>query len=296
MTVVAVAADQRVGALAADDGVVAGAAVDGELDDAGRRASDATIVSLPPRPLTTRLSFAPSAPVTFTWADRPTTDTEVPAPKTLMISSPWVALTFTVSICASPVGAADGRAEVDIHGLHIGAAQVADVHDVRAAERVDGRRLDVVHVHHDVADIAGEAQALAVRRHLEGLGDVRAVEQHRVGAVLALDGVVAVARIPLEHVVSRAKERGVAALVAVDEVVAVAADQPVVAVAAEDGVVAGAAVDGEVDQRSEVAGRREHIVAAVHVEHEVLGGADVEEERRRADAIEPHARTVRGER
>ena len=96
--------------------------------------------------------------------------------------------------------------------------------------------------------------ALAIRRHLEDLGDVRAVEQHRVGAVLAFDGVVAVARIPLEHVVARAKERGVVALVAVDEVVAVAAEQAVVAVAAEDGVVAGAAVDGEVDQRREVAG------------------------------------------
>ena len=34
-----------------------------------------------------------------------------------------------------------------------------------------------------------------------------AVEQHRVGAVLALDGVAAVARIPLEHVVAGAEER-----------------------------------------------------------------------------------------
>ena len=89
----------------------------------------------------------------------------------------------------------------------------------------------------------------------KSLADVRAVEQHRVGAVLALDGVAAVARIPLEHVVAGAEERGVVALLAVDEVVAVAAEQEVGAVAAEDRVVARAAVDGDRDQRGEVAGR-----------------------------------------
>ena len=47
----------------------------------------------------------------------------------------------------------------------------------------------------------------------------------RVGAVLALDRVVAVARIPLEGVVAGTQEREVVALLAVDEVVAVAAEQ-----------------------------------------------------------------------
>ena len=69
---------------------------------------------------------------------------------------------------------------------------------------------------------------------VEVLGDVGAVEQHRVGAVLALDDVVAVARVPLEHVVAGAHERHVVALLAVDEVVAVAAEQEVDAVAAEE--------------------------------------------------------------
>ena len=64
------------------------------------------------------------------------------------------------------------------------------------------------------------------------------LNSHRVGAVLALDGVVAVARIPLERVVAGAEEGGVVALVAVDEVVAVAAEQDVGAVAAADRVVA----------------------------------------------------------
>ena len=76
-----------------------------------------------------------------------------------------------------------------------------------------------------------------------------AVEQQRVGPVLALDGVVAVARVPLEHVVAGAEHDRVVALLAVDEVIAIAADQYVGAVAAENRVVAGAAVDGELDQR-----------------------------------------------
>ena len=106
-------------------------------------------------------------------------------------------------------------------------------------------------------DVAGEAHPAAVRRDVDVLGDVRAVEQQRVGAGLALDGVAAVARVPLERVVAGAEERGVVALVAVDEVVAVAAEQHVGAVAADDRVVAGAAVDGDADQRREVAGRGE---------------------------------------
>ena len=106
-------------------------------------------------------------------------------------------------------------------------------------------RLDVVEVHDDVADVAGEAHAAAVGRDVEDLVRVRAVEQHRVGAGLALDHVAAVARIPLEDVVAGAQQGRVVALVAVDEVVAVAAEQEVGAVAAEDRVVAGAAVDGD---------------------------------------------------
>ena len=74
------------------------------------------------------------------------------------------------------------------------------------------------------ADVADEADAAAVRRDVEPLGDVRAVEAHRVGAVLALDDVAAVARVPDERVVARAQERGVVALVAVHDVVAVARD------------------------------------------------------------------------
>ena len=85
--------------------------------------------------------------------------------------------------------------------------------------------------------------AAAVGGDVDVLVDVRAVELHLVGAGLALDGVAAVARVPLERVVAGAEQGHVVAAAAVDEVVAVAADQRVVALAADDRVVARAAVD-----------------------------------------------------
>ena len=114
------------------------------------------------------------------------------------------------------------------------------------------------------------------------------LNSERVGAGLALDGVAAVARIPVEGVVARAEEGDVVALVAVDEVVAVAAEEQVGAVAAEDRIVAGAAVDGELDQGGKIAGGGKAVVAAVGVEDEVLGRADVDAERRGIDAVEAH--------
>ena len=50
------------------------------------------------------------------------------------------------------------------------------------------------------------ARARRWPRCLEDLVRGAAVEQHRVGAVLAFDDVAAVARIPLEHVVAGAEE------------------------------------------------------------------------------------------
>ena len=77
-----------------------------------------------------------------------------------------------------------------------------------------------------------EPDAAAVGRDVDVLVDVGAVEQHRVGAALALDGVAAVAGVPDERVVAVAQQGHVVAAAAVDDVVAVAADQHVVAVAA----------------------------------------------------------------
>ena len=111
-------------------------------------------------------------------------------------------------------------------------AEVVDGDGVGAAERADVRRLDAVEVHRDAGDVADQAHARAVGRDVDLLADVGAVEVQRVAAALALDGVAAVARIPLEGVVAGAQLGGVGADVAVDEVVAGAAEQRVGAVAA----------------------------------------------------------------
>ena len=103
--------------------------------------------------------------------------------------------------------------------------------------------------------------------------DVRAVEEHRVDAGLALDGVAAVARVPDEGVVAGAEEGDVVAPVAVDEVVAVAADEHVVAAAAEDRVVAGAAVDRQLDHAGGQGGRVDEVGPAERVDDERVVGA-----------------------
>ena len=99
-------------------------------------------------------------------------------------------------------------------------------------------RLDVVEVHGDVADVAGQPRPAAIGRDVDVLVDVGAVEQERVVARAAVDRVAAIARIPDEGVVAAA-ERG--------HVIAAAADDEVVAGAAGDGVVAVAAIEREVD-------------------------------------------------
>ena len=120
-----------------------------------------------------------------------------------------------------------GEVEVDLG--HAGAAQVVDDDAVGAAERVEVDRLDLVQVHQHVRDVAEEERPPPVGRDVDGLGGVRAVEEHGVEAGLALEHVVVVARVPDEGVVARPHERGVVAVAAVEEVVAAAAEEDVVA-------------------------------------------------------------------
>ena len=82
--------------------------------------------SSPPSALTTSESLAPSELVMFTWAASPTTEAEVPAPKTSMMSSPLVPLTMTASACGVAGGAADRAGQVDVDLDHVGAGQVVD--------------------------------------------------------------------------------------------------------------------------------------------------------------------------
>ena len=94
---------------------------------------------------------------------------------------------------------------------HVRPAHVADIDVVSAAERVEVDALDVIQIHRDGRHVAEEADARAIGGDVDVLGDVGAVEQQRVDAVLTLDDVAAVARIPLEDVVAGAEEGNVVA-------------------------------------------------------------------------------------
>src|SRR5207247_5882500 len=94
---------------------------------------------------------------------------------------------------AVAAGPPEGGREVDVHAGDVGAAQVADGDEIGAAEGVEVDPLDAGGVHRDIAGSADGRQPTSVRGQSEPLGDVRAVEAHRVGAVLALDGGAAVA-------------------------------------------------------------------------------------------------------
>ena len=82
-----------------------------------------------------------------------------------------------------------------------------------------------------------------VRGDVEGVRDA-AVEQHRVGAGLALNGVAAVTGIPGERVVARPEIREIVASVSVDGVVVEAAEEPLGPAASPEVVVARVAAQG----------------------------------------------------
>jgi|tagenome__1003787_1003787.scaffolds.fasta_scaffold20979194_2 hypothetical protein len=123
--------------------------------------------------------------------------------------------------------------------------RAGDAHDVVAGRAVDD-------------DVVGRAVVPArggveVVRDVRDVGSGQVVDDQAVGAPERPEG----------------DRLDVVALVVVDGVVAVAAEQGVVAVAAVERVVARAAVDREPDERGQVAGGREAVVAAVGVEDEV---------------------------
>ena len=125
---------------------------------------------------------------------------------------------------ASPVTAQEAG-EIDVHASDVGSGQVVDRDEVRPAEGVEVDPLDAGRVHGDVGLGAEEPEPVSVRRQVDLLGDVGAVEAHRVGTGLAFDRVAAVARIPDEGIVAGAQQGPVVASVAVERVVALAAEQ-----------------------------------------------------------------------
>src|SRR5205807_1047096 len=61
------------------------------------------------------------------------------------------------------IAAATRDRQVQIDQSHVGCRQVADVDRVRAAERGEVYRLNLIDVHRHISDVAEEAQPTAVR-------------------------------------------------------------------------------------------------------------------------------------
>ncbi len=127
----------------------------------------ASMTSSPPSPLSVRRSFATSWKKMFD-GRRQTEDVD----------------SARVARDADDVGAVGGvdgdrvrravapavrAAQVDADLRHVGAAQVADDDVVRAPERPEVDRLDVVEVHRDRGDVAEEGHAAAVRGDVDVL-------------------------------------------------------------------------------------------------------------------------------
>jgi hypothetical protein len=205
-----------------------------------------------------------------------------------MLSSPLVPL-----LRGEVADAAAGRrAQVDGDLRHAGTREIVDGDRVGTAPCGELDLLDAAEVHGDGADVAGEAHPPVVGRDADLLVDVGTVEDERIGAVLTVDNIGAVAGIPDERVVACAELRRIVAAAANDDVIAITAEQRVVSVAAGDRVVAGAAVDSELDQIGKAVPGGNNVVAAVRVDDEILGRANIDGEGRRVGAVEAYARTV----
>jgi hypothetical protein len=126
-----------------------------------------------------------------------------------MESMPLVALTVTLSSAPSAVLPLMAAARSMATLVTSVPGEVADDGVVGAAQCVEPDGLDVVEVHHDVADVAEEQHPPAVGEDVEVLAVAAAIEQHGIGPGLTLDHVAAVARIPLEHVIAGPEKRHV---------------------------------------------------------------------------------------
>ena len=155
--------------------------------------------------------------------------------------------------------------------------------------------LDAVQVHGDAADVAREEHPVAAAdRDADLLAVGGALEDERVEAGIALDGIAAVARIPQEDVVAGAEEGGIGAAIAVDGVVARAAHQDVVMVAADDRVVAGAAVDRHAG--GEAIADDDEVVAATGIEDDRFDRTGADRGLQGIEDVDADASEMRGDR
>src|SRR5262249_35254587 len=121
----------------------------------------------------------------------------------------------------------------------------------------------------------GEAPPLAVRRDVDLLVEIGAVEQEGVEAGPTLDRVAAVARVPDERVIARTQQRHVVAGAAVDEIVALAADQR---------VLAGAPVQRKADLAGLESRGIDPVITRAAIDGQLVGGVGMKDGHRSAGA------------
>src|SRR3954451_22796523 len=115
------------------------------------------------------------------------------------------------------VAAAGGASQVGGNLLDAGAGKIVDVDEVREIEGLGHDLLDAVDVHGDRADAAGgQLYARSVGGDVDRIRQRRVVENQRIGAAAALDGVAAVAGIPGAGIVAAAQRYNVVAAPARD--------------------------------------------------------------------------------
>ena len=293
--VVAVAGQERVGALAAEQRVVARAGIDRELDDAGRqggggdlvvaiqRVDDQRVV----RPLGVgNVDLRPPGP-----APRPS----VPAPTTSTMSSPLVPLAITTSAAPSP-------AVPPIVAARLTLTSVTSVPErsFTVSVSVPPRAL------RSMASTSSRSMTMLPRLRVNSTRPPLAEAAKISSPALPLNSMVSVPSWPSTVSLPSPGSHWNTSSPAPRKAVSLPCWPSTKSLPSpprrrstpllpEDGVVARAAIDRDADQRGEVAGRREAVVAATHVELELLGGADVDGERRRIEPIEAHARAVGGD-
>ena len=258
--------------------------------------SGASMVSLPAPALTVSTSLAPSAPVMETCAANPLTVTEPPAPATWIWSLPPVPVTVT-RIGRTVAGAAAGRrAEVERDLRDAGLGQIADRDVVGAAESREVDVLDAVDVHRDVGDVAGEpprvplAVMLMFSLMFAPLNCSVSVPSWPSTVSLPSPGFQTKVSSPApSRAVSLPRPPVMTSLPSPPSSVSAPSPPVMVSLPVPPSI-------GELDEAGETVAGGDDVVAAVGVDHDILGGADIEGERRGVDAIEAHARAVGGDR
>src|SRR5262249_31032960 len=232
--IVAGLAVERVVAVAAEEDVVAVAAVGGELDRARRKAAgldDVVAIESVDREAIVGGFGAGDIDQRRQPRDGGRAGSAGDADHIVAVRA------FHNDVVRGAIACAAGEGGVQVDLGHARAGEIVNRDLVRAAEGVEVDRLDAVQIHGEGAHVAGEADALTIRRDVDLLVDGGAVEVHGIEAVLAFDDVAAVTRIPDESVVAGAHE---------SHVVAGAADDLVVALAADQEIGAGATLQGQV--------------------------------------------------